>query len=330
MKQNPHIAVVGATGLVGRKVLEILLDFGYQPESIDCFASRKSKNKIIKINKSKFKVKALEENSDFTYDVAIFSAGKAVSKEYAPEFAKQNCFVVDNSNAFRRDENVPLVVGEINMHKINLSQKIIANPNCSTIQLALPLFAISKIYKIKRVVVSTYQAVSGAGKNALNDLKFKRKKNFEKVIHQIYNNLIPHIDVFLQNGDTLEEDKVIFETKKILDMPDLSLTATCVRVPVENCHSESVNVEFDSEFDIQKIIPALSSAKGIKYYDNPNENVYPMPIVCNDLDDIFVGRLRRDNSIENALNFWSTADNLRKGAALNAVQISDYIIKEIL
>ena len=258
----------------------------------------------------------------------MFSAGGSISKEYAPIFARHGAVVIDNSSAWRRDENVPLVVPEVNPEDILWNNGIIANPNCSTIQAILPLKALDDKFKIKRIVYSTYQAVSGAGKKGYDDLKNGINGEApKKFVHPIFSNVLPHIDDFLDNGYTKEEEKMIFETRKILHNQDLKITATTVRVPVFNCHSESINVEVENSFEMPEVFDALSNFKNIVVVDDPKKNVYPMVTIADNKDEVFVGRIRRDFSVENGLNLWVVADNIRKGAATNAVQILEKILE---
>ena len=257
------------------------------------------------------------------------TAGGSVSEKYAPIAASKGCVVVDNSSFFRMHDDVPLVVPEVNFEDALVNNGIIANPNCSTIQAMLPLKALDDKYKIKRVVYSTYQAVSGAGRNGIIDLEEKNTEgNLKKFPHQIYDNCLPHIDVFLDNGYTKEEMKMIEETRKILHRPDLKVTATTVRVPVSNSHSESINVEFEDDFDLNELIDTLKSFPNIIVMNDGNSNSYPMPILSNGHDEVFVGRIRRDESVKSGINMWVCADNIRKGAASNAVQIVEKLIEK--
>ena len=313
------VAVIGASGLVGRRILEELSGKGYD---IDGFCSKNSAGKVV----SGIKLKRLSKLAIKRYDFAIFSAGSEVAKTYAPIFAKKGAFVIDNSNAFRREKNVPLVIPEVNGDAINEKTKIIANPNCSTTQVALALAAIDKVCKIKRVVVSTYQSASGAGKKGLEDLDNNKTNKFA---YPLFDNLLPQIDIPLENGYTLEEDKIIFELKKILGRSDLKVTATAVRVPIHYCHGASVNVEFFENISLEKIKKALENASGIILRDDIKNLVYPLPLDAFDKREVFVGRLRRDFSTDNAINFWVVADNLRKGAATNTVQILEYIRRNL-
>lgn len=323
------LAIVGATGLVGRTVLKILEEKKLPIYEYAFFASKKSAGSIINFKNRDYIVKELTENSflDEHFDFAIFSAGGETSKKYTPIAVKNGCIVIDNSSAFRMDKNVPLVVPEVNPEDIKLHKGLIANPNCSTIQAMLPLKALDDKFKIKRIVYSTYQAVSGAGRYGIEDLENGAKNlSPKKFPYQIYNNCLPHIDVFNENGYTKEEKKMINETKKILHNPNLKITATCVRVPVLNCHCESINLEFEKKFDIDEVYKTLKSFENIRVVDNILQNLYPIPTSVSGKDDVFVGRIRRDFSLENGLNLWVVADNIRKGAATNAVQILEKLI----
>lgn len=324
------LAIVGATGLVGRTVLRILEEKDLPIYEYVLFSSKKSAGKIINFKGKDYTVRELTINSFVNehFDFAIFSAGGYTSKLNSPIAAENGCIVIDNSSAFRMDKYVPLVVPEVNPEDIKLNHGIIANPNCSTIQAVLPLKILDDNYKIKRVVYSTYQAVSGAGINGIKDLENGMKGiTNEKFPHPIYNNCLPHIDDFLDNGYTKEEEKMINETRKILHKPNLPITATCVRVPVFNCHSESINVELENDFDIDEIIKKFKNSKGIKVIDDVKNNLYPLACNCSGFDDVFVGRIRRDKSVKYGLNFWVVADNIRKGAATNAIQILEKMIK---
>ena len=328
--KNIKLAIVGATGLVGRTVIKVLEEKKLPISEYALFSSSKSAGEKFTILGKEYTVRELDENSfDEGFDYAIFSAGGAVSEKYAPIAASKGCTVVDNSSFFRMHEDVPLVVPEVNFSDALDNQGIIANPNCSTIQAMLPLKALDDKYKIKRVVYSTYQAVSGAGRNGLLDLEEKNTEgNLKKFPHQIYDNCLPHIDVFLDNGYTKEEMKMIDETRKILHKPDLKVTATTVRVPVSNSHSESINVEFENEFDLDELVNTLKSFPNIIVMNDSSSNSYPMPILSNGHDEVFVGRIRRDESVQNGINMWVCADNIRKGAASNAVQIVEKLIEK--
>ena len=316
------VAIVGATGLVGRSFLRVLEEKKLPIYSYSLFASKKSAGTKLTFLGKEYEVQELNENSfDEGFDYALFSAGGEVSKKYAPIAAKKGCTVIDNSSYFRMDKNVPLVVPEVNFEDVRNNHGIIANPNCSTIQAMLPLKALDDKYKIKRIVYSTYQAVSGAGKNALEDLSnVDNTLPLKKFPHPIFNNCLPHIDDFLDNGYTKEEMKMINETRKILHHPDLKITATTVRVPVSNSHSEAINVEFENDFKIDELVKTLKDFPNIVVVDNPSKNEYPMPINATGHDEVFVGRIRRDDSVKSGVNLWVVADNIRKGAASNAVQ----------
>lgn len=324
------LAIVGATGVVGSTALKVLEEKKLPISEYVLFASCKSAGKKVNFMNKEYVIKELNENSfDEGFDFAIFSAGGETAKKYAPIAASKGCIVVDNSSAFRMDPNVPLVVPEVNKEEIANNKGIIANPNCSTIQAVLPLKALDDKYKIKRIVYSTYQAVSGAGQKGLNDLENGRKgiNKLEKFLYPIYNNCLPQIDVFTENGYTKEELKMINETRKILNNPDLKITATTVRVPVENSHSESINVEFEKDFELSELIETLKNFEGIIVKDDINSEIYPLATTATGHDDVFVGRIRRDFSIESGVNLWVVADNIRKGAASNAIQIVEKLIE---
>lgn len=325
-----NIAIVGATGMVGSKFVQVLQERGIKADNFYLYASAKSAGKKISMFGKDWEVIELNKENILNkqIDYALFSAGGSISKEYAPVFAGIGAVVIDNSSAWRRDENIPLVVPEVNPEDILWNNGIIANPNCSTIQAILPLKALDDKFKIKRIVYSTYQAVSGAGKKGYDDLQNGiNGEEPKKFVHPIFSNTLPHIDDFLENGYTKEEEKMIFETRKILHNQNLKITATTVRVPVFNCHSESINVEFEKSFKIEEVFDALENFENIVVMDNPKENVYPMPIICTERDEVFVGRIRRDFSVENGLNLWVVADNIRKGAATNAVQILEKLLE---
>jgi len=324
------VAVVGATGLVGMSVLKVLEEKKLPIESYGLFATKNSAGKKLTILGKEYTVEELTENSfDSGYDFAIFAAGGDISKKYAPIAVEHGCIVVDNSSHFRMCEDVPLVVPEVNFDDVYNNKGIIANPNCSTIQAILPLKALEDKYKIKRIVYSTYQAVSGAGKNGLCDLEnIDGTEPLKKFPHPIYNNCLPHIDVFMDNGYTKEELKMINETRKILHRPDLKITATTVRVPVTNSHSESINVEFENDFELEELISTLKNFPNIILLDDPSSNLYPMAINATGHDEVFVGRIRRDDSVKSGINLWVVADNIRKGAASNAVQIVEKLLRQ--
>lgn len=319
------IAVVGATGLVGREMLKVIEEFQVPYDEIYFAASEQSVGKSILFKNQEFVIKSINEVIDLKPNIAIFSAGSAVSLEYAPKFKAIGCYVVDNSSAWRMHEEVPLVVPEINFDKVRKNDYIIANPNCSTIQLVMIIYPIYHRYGLKRMVVSTYQAVTGTGKKAVEQLMAERQnlQDIPKVYpYPIDLNCIPQCDIFLENDYTKEEMKIVNETRKILDNQELRITATAVRVPVIGGHSESVNLELEKSFSVADIKEILYQTPGVIVLDNPSEKEYPMPILVHGKNEVFVGRIRRDDSIENGLNLWIVADNLRKGAATNAVQIA--------
>ena len=322
-------ALVGATGLVGRTAIKVLEEFDLPLSQITFFASSRSAGSKLSYKGKEYIVKELTDTSfDEGFDFAIFSAGGDTAKHFAPIAAAKGCVVVDNSSAFRMEENVPLIVPEVNSEEIKNHHGIIANPNCSTIQAVVPLKVLDDKYKIKRVVYSTYQAVSGAGQKGVNDLENGLKGEAPKKFpYQIVNNCLPHIDVFLENGYTKEEMKMVNETRKILKRPDLKVTATAVRVPVINSHSESINVEFENDFDLKELIETLKNSEGIVVVDNPEKNSYPLATQASGHNEVFVGRIRRDESVPYGINFWDVADNIRKGAATNAVQIVQKLIE---
>lgn len=323
------LAIVGATGIVGRKVIDVIQEYNLPISECSFFATRKSAGTDFFFNGKQCLVQELKSTSfDEGFDFAIFSAGSDASKFFAPIAAEKGCIVVDNSSAFRMDKNVPLVVPEVNPEEIKNNHGIIANPNCSTIQAVIPLKALDDKYKIKRIVYSTYQAVSGAGQEGVNDLiRGLNDEKPKKFPYPIVNNCLPHIDSFLDNGYTKEEEKMINETRKILNKPDLRITATTVRVPVIHSHSESINVEFENDFDLEELKNVLRKTPGIIVQDDPEQNIYPLALNATGHDESFVGRIRRDYSVESGINFWCVADNIRKGAASNAVQIVQKLIE---
>lgn len=321
-----NVAVVGATGLVGRTILKVLEERNFPIDKLILLASGRSKGEEITYGGRKEVVDELREDSfENDIDIAFFAAGGSISEKYAPIAASKGVIVIDNSSVFRMNDNVPLVVPEVNSEDIFLNKGIISNPNCSTIQCMLPLKAIDKEYTIKRVVYSTYQSVSGSGLKGLKDLE---EEKVEFYPYGIKGNVLPHIDVFLENGYTKEEMKMIEESRKILHRNDLKVTATTVRVPVKFSHSVSINIELEEEFDLGAIRESLSSYPGIVVKDNPKKNEYPMPIDTQGRDEVYVGRIRRDFSTEYGLNIWVVADNIRKGAATNAVQIAQVLISK--
>ena len=324
-----NVAIVGATGNVGRKILEILEERNFPIKNLYLFASKRSAGSKLKFKGKEYLVEETAEENIRNKEInfALFSAGGDVSLKFSPIFSSFGAIVIDNSSAFRMDKNVPLVVPEVNPEDIKWHNGIIANPNCSTIQAMIPLKALLDKYGIKRIIYSTYQAVSGAGIQGITDLEEGIKGNPPKKFpYPIAGNCLPHIDVFLENGYTKEEIKMIEETKKILHNSDLRITATTVRVPVLNSHSESINVELERPFELNDIFDLFNNTKGITLYDDVAELKYPTALMSTGKDDIFVGRIRRDFSIDNGLNLWVVADNIRKGAALNAVQIAELLI----
>ena len=325
-----NVAIVGATGNVGRKFLEILAERDFPIKNLYLFASKRSAGlKLYFKDKEVIVEETCPENiNNKKIDFALFSAGGDVSLEYAPKFASLGATVIDNSSAWRMNKEVPLVVPEVNPEDLKWHKGIIANPNCSTIQAMVPLKVLLDNFGIKRIVYSTYQAVSGAGVAAISDLEDGIQGIAPKIFpYPIVGNCIPQIDVFLENGYTKEEMKMIEETKKILHNENLKITATTVRVPVLNSHSESINIELEKNFDLKDVVNYFSKAKGLTVYDDPKELKYPTPLEMAGKDDVYVGRIRRDFSVDNGLNIWVVADNIRKGAALNAVQIAELLIK---
>lgn len=326
-----NVAVVGATGMVGTKFLQVLSEKKLPVDNYYLFASAKSAGKKVEFLGKEYTIIELKEENivDKKIDYALFSAGGGVSKEYAPIFASHGAVVIDNSSQWRTDPNVPLVVPEVNAEAAKNHHGIIANPNCSTIQAMLPLKALHDKYKIKRIIYSTYQAVSGAGVAGYNDLVTQAKEGeTKKFPYPIFGNVIPQIDVFLPNGYTKEEEKMIFETKKILNDYDLKVTATTVRVPVRHGHSESINIEFFNPCTLEGIKDAIRNMKDVVLVDDIEKGLYPMPIYAEDKDEVFVGRVRIDPTVESGCNIWVVADNIRKGAATNAVQIMEYLMAE--
>lgn len=326
------LAIVGATGLVGHEVLEVLAERNVEFDELMLVASERSVGKKMTFKDKEYEVIGLETAIANKPDIAIFSAGGATSLEWAPKFADNGCIVIDNSSAWRMSPDHKLIVPEINGESLRIDDRIIANPNCSTIQMVLALAPLHKKYKMKRVVVSTYQSVTGSGKGAVDQLMGERNgEEVENVYpHKIDMNVLPHIDVFLDNGYTKEEMKMVNETKKILSDDTIAVTATAVRLPVMGGHSESVNVEFFNDFDLNEVRELLSKTSGIVIEDDVANNIYPMPLNAHKKDDVFVGRLRRDESQPNTLNMWIVADNLRKGAATNAVQIAEFLTQNNL
>ena len=327
-----RVAVVGVTGMVGNVMLEVLAEHNFPVTELIPVASEKSVGKKIVFKGTEYTVIGLQQAVSLKPDVALFSAGASVSKEWAPKFAQVGTTVVDNSSAWRMDPTKKLVIPEINADVLTKDDKINANPNCSTIQMLVALAPLQRKYGIKRVVVSTYQSITGTGVKAVRQLEneYKGEKGEMAYHYQIHRNAIPHCDVFEENGYTKEEMKLVRETKKILRDDSIAVTATAVRIPVVGGHSEAVNVELKTDFDINEVRTLLAQSAGIKVQDNTETNTYPMPLYAHGKDDVFVGRIRRDESQPNTLNLWVVADNLRKGAATNTIQIAEYLIKNKL
>lgn len=326
------LAVVGATGLVGQEILKVLEERSFPFNELYLVASAKSVGQTVTFKGKEYKVKGIEEVCKLAPDVAIFSAGGGTSLEWAPKFAEAGTIVIDNSSAWRMDPTKRLIVPEINGHVLTIDDRIIANPNCSTIQMVLALAPLHVKYKLKRIVVSTYQSVTGTGKDAVQQMMNERAGiDGPKVYpHPIDMNALPHIDSFLDNGYTKEEMKMVNETRKILGDDTIGVTSTTVRIPSIGGHSEAVNAEFYEDFNISEVRSILASTPGIIVQDDPKNNVYPMPILSKGRDEVFVGRIRRDESQPNTLNMWIVADNLRKGAATNAVQIAEFMLERSL
>lgn len=326
------IAVVGATGLVGRVMVKLLEERKFPLDDLIPVASKNSIGQSIIFKDKRYSIVSIEEALKIKPDIALFSAGGSTSLEWAPKFAEKGTKVIDNSSAWRMDSNKKLIVPEINADALEKDDMIIANPNCSTIQMVVAIGPLHNKYNIKRLVISTYQSVSGTGKNAVDQLKKEANKDgAEKVYpHQIYQNLLPHCDVFEEGGYTKEEIKLINETRKILNDDSIKITSTAVRVPIEKCHGESINLEFHNQFEIEDVLEVLNSSPGLKVIDDVNKNLYPMPIDAANHDEVYVGRIRRDKSVENGLNLWVVSDNLRKGAATNTIQIAETLIENNL
>ena len=323
------VAVVGVTGVVGTVLLKLLEEREFPVSEIIPVASEKSVGNKIIFKGQDCKIVSLDDAVNMKPDIALFSAGGSISLEWAPKFAKEGTRVVDNSSAWRMDSTKKLIVSEVNSKVLTKEDFIIANPNCSTMQMLVVLAPLHKKYKIKRLVISTYQSVSGTGKNAIDQLESERNNvNSSKVYpYSIDQNLLPHCDVFEKDGYTKEENKLINETRKILNDNSIQITSTAVRVPIEICHGESVNIEFEKDFEIEDIFEILSNSPGLVVEDDPDNNKYPMPINSANKDEVFVGRIRRDFSIKSGINLWIVADNLRKGAATNTIQIAEKLIE---
>lgn len=328
-----RVAVVGATGLVGSEMRKVLAERKFKVTEFYAVASEKSVGTIVEFKNKKYKCISMQDAVAIAPDIAIFSAGGSVSLEWAPQFAAVGTTVIDNSSAFRMDETKKLVVPECNASVLTKEDKIIANPNCSTIQMVVALSKLHKKYKIKRIVVSTYQSVTGTGKKAVDQMMNERNGITDGPMaykYPIDMNVIPQIDVFLDNGYTKEEMKMVKETQKIMGDESIKVTATTVRIPVVGGHSESVNIQFAREYDIETIYDLLRKTSGVIVMDDPANNIYPMPMNSHGRDEVFVGRVRRDETQAKTLNMWIVADNLRKGAATNAVQIAEYLVKKKL
>lgn len=333
-KERYNVAVVGATGAVGNEMIEILEERDFPVESLFLYASERSEGKSLSFKGKDIKVKKLSKDSFKGIDIALFSAGAGRSLEFAPIAASAGAVVIDNSSAFRMYKEVPLIVPEVNRHAIFRHKGIIANPNCSTIQMVVALKPIHDAFRIKRIVVTTFQSVSGTGIKAMDELMEQTKallsfKDVECKVypHQIAFNCLPHIDAFLDNAYTKEEVKMVNETRKIMEDDSIRVTATTVRVPVFRCHSESVNIETEKKATPNEVRAILTTAPGVIVFDDPKRNVYPLPVDVAGKDEVYVGRIREDESIANGINMWIVGDNLRKGAALNAVQIAEELIK---
>lgn len=333
-KEKYIVAVVGATGAVGNEMIEILEEKNFPVERLRLFASERSEGIMLDFHGEKIPVETLNEDSFKGIDIALFSAGAERSKIWAPVAARSGCVVIDNSSQWRMDPEVPLVVPEVNSQDLSWHKGIIANPNCSTIQMVVVLKPIHDVARIKRVVVTTFQSVSGTGKKAMDELLQQTTDllNFRPIQknvypHQIAFNVLPHIDKFLENGYTKEEMKMVNETRKIMGDSSIRVTATTVRVPVFRGHSESVNIETEKKLNVKDVRSILSEAPGVVVLDEPEKNIYPLPIDCAGKDPVYVGRIREDESIESGINLWIVSDNLRKGAALNAVQIAEELIR---
>ena len=326
------LAVVGATGLVGQEILKVLEERSFPFTELYLVASAKSAGQTITFKGKDYVIKGIDEVCRLAPDIAIFSAGGSTSLEWAPKYADAGCIVIDNSSAWRMDPTKNLIVPEINGHVLTIDDRIIANPNCSTIQMVMVLAPLHVKYSIKRIVVSTYQSVTGTGKDAVQQMMNERQgiEGLKVYPHPIDMNALPHIDSFLDNGYTKEEMKMVNETRKILGDKAIGVTSTTVRIPAVGGHAEAVNVEFHEEFNLSEVRSILSSTPGVIVQDDPKNNIYPMPINSKGRDEVFVGRLRRDESQPNTLNLWIVADNLRKGAATNAVQIAEFMMEKSL
>jgi aspartate-semialdehyde dehydrogenase len=335
LSQGYNVAVVGATGAVGEEMLKILAQRDFPVKNIRAFASERSEGKLVNFGEGKVKVENLASASLKNIHIALFSAGASISRKFSPRFAREGAVVIDNSSAFRMEEDVPLVVPEVNPQAVEKHRGIIANPNCSTIQLVVAINPIHQRAKIKRIIVSTFQSVSGTGREAIVELRkqtedYLNEKPLTKEVypHRIAFNLLPHIGSFLPSGYTEEEMKLVNETQKIMEDPTITITATCVRVPVFISHSEAVTLETESKLSADEVREILSCAPGVVVQDEPENNLYPLPVEAAGRDEVFVGRIREDKSTSNSINLWVVSDNLRKGAALNTIQIAEVLIQK--
>ena len=326
------LAVVGATGLVGQEILRVMEERSFPFDELYLIASSKSVGQTITFKGKDYAVKSIEEGCALAPDIAIFSAGGGTSLEWAPKYAAAGTIVIDNSSAWRMDPTKKLIVPEINGHELTIDDRIIANPNCSTIQMVMALAPLHARYKLKRIIASTYQSVTGTGKDAVQQMMDERQGVKGQMVypHRIDMNALPHIDVFLDNGYTKEEIKMVNETRKILGDDSIGVSATTVRIPAIGGHSEALNVEFYEDFNLSEVRSILATTPGVIVQDDPKNNIYPMPINSQHRDEVFVGRIRRDESQPNTLNMWVVADNLRKGAATNAVQIAEFMMEKSL
>jgi len=326
------VAVVGVTGMVGQVMLQVLEERAFQIDQLIPVASARSIGKSVDFRGQSYTVVGMEEAVTMAPDIALFSAGGETSLEWAPKFADVGTTVIDNSSAWRMDPNKKLIVPEINAHELTIEDKIIANPNCSTIQMVVAMAPIHKTYGLKRLVISTYQSITGTGVAAVQQLEneYKGEKGEMAYPYPIHRNALPHCDIFVEDGYTKEEMKLVHETRKILGDAKINITATAIRIPVVGGHSESVNAELEKDYDLSELRQLLHESEGVVVQDNPETNTYPMPLYAQGKDDVFVGRIRRDHSNKNSLNLWIVSDNLRKGAATNAVQIAEYLVAQKL
>lgn len=326
MAKKYHVAICGASGVVGRKMIQVLHERNFPIETLTLFASKRSAGSTVEYDGKEYIIQELTEDALVApIEIALFSAGGDTSKKFGPIAASRGIFVIDNSSAWRMDPSIPLVVPEVNAEVLNNESHLIANPNCSTIQSVVPLAVLAEHYGLKRVVYNTYQAVSGAGQAGIRDLE---NGTTDKFPYKITENVIPQIDVFTDNGYTKEEIKMIEETRKILQLPTLPVTATTVRVPIKHSHAVSINVELNQPFDLETVRQQFAQTEGVYVIDNPSQLAYPLQSETTDKDGVFIGRIRRDESVENGLNLWVVADNIRKGAATNTIQIAETLIQK--